>query len=81
ALAWPESHKGTFSVTDWMQSAKAKRRVIVQGHPQFEVVGAPLCHALMSLMTDLHLSLDTSRPCYLILDELAQFPHSPSLMR
>lgn len=81
ALAWPESHKGTFSVTDWMQSAKAKRRVIVQGHPQFEVVGAPLCHALMSLMTDLHLSLDTSRPCYLILDELAQFPHSTSLMR
>lgn len=81
ALAWPASHKGMFSVTGWMQSTKAKRRVIVQGHPQFEVVGAPLCHALMSLMTDLHLSLDKASPCYLVLDELANFPKSPSLMR
>ncbi len=81
AIAWPDSHQGSFSINQWVKSNKVKPRLIVQGHSEFEVVGAPLCHALMSMMTDAHLARKSSRKCYLLLDELANFPKSPSLLR
>ena len=81
ALAWPKSYLGQFSISDWVNNDKAKPRLIVQGHKRFSVIGSPLCHALMSIMCDVYLSMDKKRECYLVLDELANLPKSPSLLR
>jgi type IV secretory pathway TraG/TraD family ATPase VirD4 len=81
ALAWPRSYQGQFSICDWVHNSKAKPRLIVQGNSQFSVIGSPLCHALMSIMCDEYLSMDKQQECYLVLDELANLPKSPSLLR
>ncbi len=81
ALAWPKSYQGQFSICDWVHNSNAKPRLIVQGNSQFSVIGAPLCHALVSIMCDEYLSMDKQQPCYLVLDELANLPKSPSLSR
>jgi Cdc6-like AAA superfamily ATPase len=81
ALAWPKSYLGQFSICDWVQNNEAKPRLIVQGHRRFSVIGIPLCNALMSIMCDEYLSMDKQRECYLVLDELANLPKSPSLLR
>lgn len=81
AQAWPRSYQGQFSICDWVHNGNAKPRLIVQGNSHFSVVGSPLCHALMSIMCDEYLSMDKQQECYLVLDELASLPKSPSLLR
>lgn len=81
ALAWPRSYQGQFSVCEWVHNSNAKPRLIVQGSSQFSVIGSPLCHALMSIMCDEYLSMEKQQGCYLVLDELANLPKSPSLLR
>lgn len=81
ALAWPKSYQGQFSVYDWVHNNNAKPRLIVQGNSKFSVIGSPLCHALMSIMCDEYLSMNKQQECYLVLDELANLPKSPGLLR
>jgi len=81
ALAWPKSYQGEFSICDWVHNSNAKPRLIVQGNSRFSVIGSPLCHALMSIMCDEYLSMDKQQESYLVIDELASLPRSPSLLR
>jgi hypothetical protein len=79
ATAWPNSHKNSFSINDWVHQDSHKTRLIVQGNKRYSEVGGPLCQAIMSILCDEYLLMKTHSPCYWVLDELAHFPKSRSL--
>jgi hypothetical protein len=81
AKAWPLSYQSEFSIHQWVHDTNAKPNLIVQGNKQFSAVGGPLCHAMMSLMGDEYLSMENTFPCYLVLDELANFQKSEALIQ
>jgi Cdc6-like AAA superfamily ATPase len=81
AKAWPHSYRGTFSIKNWVHNNDEEPTLIVQAHKRFSIVGSPLCHTLLSLMVDEYLTRATFEKCYLVLDELANLPKSPSLIR
>ncbi|MDY8150690.1 type IV secretion system DNA-binding domain-containing protein [Vibrio sp. PBL-C16] len=81
ATAWPQSYKNGFSLHEWVHADSSQRKIIVQGQKRYLSVGAPLCNALMGTLTDEFLSMKKKRACYLVLDELANFPKSKALIR
>ena len=83
AKAWPRAYEKGFSVTHWIKHEKSKvQTVIVQADKRFNHVGAPLCSAMIGLMTASILSQSNSfkREIWLVLDELANFPPNSYLL-
>lgn len=80
--AWTGTGKKLFSIRDWLGGKEPKiKKIIIQAHPELRYVGAPLCNAMMGLMT----SIVTAKPDYeatstwLVLDELGNLPKNDSL--
>lgn len=83
AIAWGDSDKPKFSIREWVCSNQKKvpNTVIVQSDPRYKSIGAPLCNALLSLMTKHFLSLPmkNTRDTWLFIDEMANLPPNPSI--
>lgn len=84
AMAWGESDQPEFSIRDWV-AAKGKKEpqtIIIQADERYEAMGAPICNALLSLMTTYFLSQPQkdSRPTWLFIDEMANLPANPDLI-
>lgn len=83
AVAWGDSDKSKFSIREWVNSnhKKMPNTVIVQSDPRYKSIGAPLCNALLSLMTKHFLSLPMKnvRDTWLFIDEMANLPPNPSI--
>ncbi|MGO2356168.1 MAG: type IV secretion system DNA-binding domain-containing protein [Marinomonas foliarum] len=83
AVAWGDSDKPKFSIREWVSSnhKKVPNTVIVQSDPRYKSIGAPLCNALLSLMTKHFLSqpMKNTRDTWLFIDEMANLPPNPSI--
>ncbi|MFM5518986.1 type IV secretory system conjugative DNA transfer family protein [Aeromonas dhakensis] len=80
--AWADTGKSLFSIRDWLDGKEPKiKKIIVQAHPELKYVGAPLCNAMIGLMT----KIATAKPdhgaahIWLVLDELGNLPKNDSL--
>lgn len=80
--AWADTGKSLFSIRDWLDGKEPKiKKIIVQAHPELKYVGAPLCNAMIGLMT----KIATAKPdhgtahTWLVLDELGNLPKNDSL--
>lgn len=80
--AWADTGKRLFSIRDWLDGKEPKiKKIIVQAHPELKYVGAPLCNAMIGLMT----KIVTAKPdhgaahTWLVLDELGNLPKNDSL--
>lgn len=80
--AWADTGKSLFSIRDWLDGKEPKiKKIIVQAHPELKYVGAPLCNAMIGLMT----KIVTAKPdhgaahIWLVLDELGNLPKNDSL--
>jgi type IV secretory pathway TraG/TraD family ATPase VirD4 len=83
AQAWPTSYEKGFSITQWAKNDQSKiQTVIVQADKRFNSIGAPLCNAMIGLMTATILTQENSfkRELWLCLDELANLPPNPHLL-
>lgn len=85
AMAWNKNELPEFSIRDWV-AAKGKKEpqtIIIQADERYEAMGAPICNALLSLMTTYFLSQPQkdSRPTWLFIDEMANLPANPDLIR
>jgi type IV secretory pathway TraG/TraD family ATPase VirD4 len=83
AEAWPTAYEEGFSITQWTKQDESKvKTVIVQADKRFKSIGAPLCNAMIGLMTATILSQSNSykRELWLCLDELANLPPNPHLL-
>lgn len=83
ARAWPTTGKRGFSVRRWVAGRYRPRAVIVQADPRYNSIGAPLCAALTTLVSQQVLALPDSntRRFWLFLDELGNLPALPALLR
>ncbi len=85
AVAWGDSKLKQFSIREWILSKdkKTAKTVIVQSDDRYEAVGAPICSALISLMTTYFLSQPqkNAKPTWLFVDELANLPVNKDLIR
>jgi type IV secretory pathway TraG/TraD family ATPase VirD4 len=83
AVAWRDSDKPKFSIREWVNNnhKKVRNTLIVQSDPRYKSIGAPLCNALLSLMTKHFLSLPmkNTRDTWLFIDEMANLPPNPSI--
>ncbi|GGN37520.1 MULTISPECIES: type IV secretion system DNA-binding domain-containing protein [Marinomonas] len=83
AVAWRDSDKPRFSIREWVNSnhKKVRNTLIVQSDPRYKSIGAPLCNALLSLMTKHFLSqpMRNVRDTWLFIDEMANLPPNPSI--
>ncbi|MEL0636501.1 type IV secretion system DNA-binding domain-containing protein [Marinomonas sp. TI.3.20] len=83
AVAWRGSDKPKFSIREWVNNnhKKVRNTLIVQSDPRYKSIGAPLCNALLSLMTKhfLSQSMKNVRDTWLFIDEMANLPPNPSI--
>jgi type IV secretory pathway TraG/TraD family ATPase VirD4 len=83
AVAWGDSDKPKFSIREWVNNnhKKVRNTLIVQSDPRYKTIGAPLCNALLSLMTKhfLSQSMKNVRDTWLFIDEMANLPPNPSI--
>ncbi|GJA12735.1 MULTISPECIES: type IV secretion system DNA-binding domain-containing protein [Aeromonas] len=80
--AWADTGKNEFSIRNWLDGKEPKiRKLIIQAHPEFRYVGAPLCNAMIGLMTSIALARPDNEVnnFWLVLDELGNLPKNPSL--
>ena len=82
AEAWPHAYEGGFSLMQWVSSPDTDKPVIiVQADKRYKDIGAPLCNALIALMSA-HIIAQTnsiSRELWLFLDELGNLPKNDAL--
>ena len=79
---WKKTNKNSFSIRDWLEGKNPKiKKIIIQSHPQFKFVGAPLCNAMLGILTSLMLSKPDgySKNTWLVLDELGNLPKNESI--
>lgn len=87
AKAWGKQSSNSFSIKEWVETSQSSKAVkpvlIIQSDPRFEVIGAPLCNAIISLMTQYYLSNDNqvNRKTWLFIDEMANLPPNPSIQK
>lgn len=84
ALAWSEGAGEKFSVKDWVNREDHEKRVIIiQADSRFESIGAPLCNAIVSLVTRNYLARDegAERKTWLFIDEFANLPKNPTIKK
>lgn len=83
AVAWGDSDKPKFSIREWVNNnhKNVRNTLIVQSDPRYKSIGAPLCNALLSLMTKHFLSqpMKNTRDTWLFIDEMANLPPNPSI--
>lgn len=81
--AWADtSGKKLFSIRDWLdEKDQSIKKIIIQAHPEFRYVGAPLCNAMIGLMTSIVLAKPDNKAAntWLVLDELGNLPKNDSL--
>lgn len=80
--AWRGTGNNFFSIRDWLDGKEPKiKKIIIQAHPELRYVGAPLCNAMIGLIT----MIVTAKPdneaanIWLVLDELGNLPRNESL--
>jgi len=82
AEAWPRAYEGGFSITQWVSTPDTDRPVlIVQADKRYKDIGAPLCNALIALMSA-HIIAQTNssyRELWLFIDELGNLPKNEAL--
>jgi type IV secretory pathway TraG/TraD family ATPase VirD4 len=82
AEAWPKAYEGGFSMMCWVSNPDTdKPIIIVQADKRYADIGAPLCNALIALMTA-HIiaqSNSSKRELWLFLDELGNLPKNGAL--
>jgi hypothetical protein len=79
---WKKTSKNAFSIKEWLEGNNPQiKKIIIQSHPQFKFVGAPLCNAMLGFLTSLMLSKPDghSKNTWLVLDELGNLPKNDSL--
>ena len=83
AAAWPNINSKGFSIKKWVGKQTDKKTIIIQSDSRYEAIGAPLCNALISLMTRYYLaqSDDETRNTWLVIDEAANLPVNPMLLK
>ncbi len=87
AKAWGKQNSNSFSIKEWVETSQSSKAVkpvlIIQSDPRFEAIGAPLCNAIISLMTQFYLSNDNQakRRTWLFIDEMANLPPNPSVQK
>ena len=83
AAAWPYINSKGFSIKKWVSKQTNKKIIIIQSDSRYEAIGAPLCNALISLMTRYYLaqSDDETRRTWLVIDEAANLPVNPMLLK
>jgi hypothetical protein len=83
AAAWPCIDSKGFSIKKWISKQTNKKIIIIQSDSRYEAIGAPLCNALISLMTRYYLakSDDETRRTWLVIDEAANLPVNPMLLK
>ncbi|TOK36569.1 hypothetical protein CGI20_17325 [Vibrio parahaemolyticus] len=83
ASAWPNIDSKGFSIKKWVSKQTDKKTIIIQSNSRYEAIGAPLCNALISLMTRYYLakSDDEARRTWLVIDEAANLPVNPMLLK
>ncbi|WP_100637090.1 type IV secretion system DNA-binding domain-containing protein [Marinomonas sp. ef1] len=84
AKAWPnQQNNKTFSLKKWITEDNEKHVVIIQANSQFESIGEPLCNAVISFMTKHFLDPNnsTKRKTWLFIDEFANLPRNPSILK
>jgi type IV secretory pathway TraG/TraD family ATPase VirD4 len=77
-----DESKIQFSIRDWLGGKLPHvKKVIIQSHPEFKYIGAPLCNAMIGLMTNIVLAKpdEASTDIWLVLDELGNLPKNDSL--
>lgn len=83
AIAWPKPVKRGFSVRKWVTGRPKRKVIIIQSDPRFDSIGAPLCNAIMSLITRNYLALEDNieRKTWLFVDEFANLPRNPMIKK
>lgn len=83
AAAWPNIDNKGFSIKKWVSGQSNKKIIIIQSDSRYEAIGAPLCNALISLMTRYYLAQidNLDRKTWLIIDEAANLPVNPMLLK
>lgn len=83
AIAWSKTDSKGFSMKKWVSKQTNKKIIIIQSDSRYEAIGAPLCNALISLMTRYYLaqSDDETRRTWLVIDEAANLPVNPMLLK
>lgn len=82
AKAWPIKHERQFSIREWLGGKGNKvKKIIIQAHPEFRYVGAPLCNSMIGLITSIVLARpdSDSSNIWFVLDELGNLPKNESL--
>jgi len=85
AKAWRKQDSSSFSIKEWVETSQSSESIkpvlIIQSDPRFEAIGAPLCNAIISLMTQFYLSNSNqaNRKTWLFIDEMANLPPNPSI--
>lgn len=79
AVAWPEPVQGGFSVKRWILGNLNRKTLLIQAHPLFDSIGAPLCNSIISLATKYLLSADdrVNKNIWLLIDEFGNLPKNP----
>lgn len=83
AKAWPKPLRGGFSIKKWVNEKSSKKIIIIQSDPRFESIGAPLCNAIISLITRNYLALEEGGEykTWLFIDEFANLPRNPMIKK
>lgn len=83
ATAWPVPRKSGFSLRRWVRKRSAHKVLIIQNHPEFESLGAPLCNAMISLMNRFYLAQEDGyeNPVWLLIDEFANLPKNLEVLK
>lgn len=87
AKAWDKQGATPFSIKEWVETSQNSKAIkpvlIIQSDPRFEAIGAPLCNAIISLMTQFYLSNSNqaNRKTWLFIDEMANLPPNPSIQK
>ncbi|MFA0320395.1 type IV secretion system DNA-binding domain-containing protein [Vibrio sp. 10N.222.55.A3] len=83
AKYWQKSSKKSFSLRDWVNGNRPDiKKIIIQSHPEFKEVGAPLCNSILGFITSLMLAKPDNHntlQTWLIIDELGNLPKNDSL--
>lgn len=79
AVAWPQPVRGGFSVKRWVLGESKRKTLLIQAHPLFDAIGAPLCNSIISLATKYLLSDDdgVDKNIWLLVDEFGNLPKNP----
>ncbi|WP_218417922.1 type IV secretion system DNA-binding domain-containing protein [Alteromonas lipotrueae] len=83
AEAWPKAYDDGFCLRDWVVNPDTDKPVlIIQADKRYKEIGAPLCNALIALMTSHTLALTNApnRELWLFIDELGNLPKNPALL-